>query len=232
MATNTTSLRVHPGIEDVLAHLPISNTTDYAKRQVIYGPDQCPNSVYLVVMGKVGISQRAENGTELLLDIVKPEELFGESAFLGGVRRAERATALDHVRVMTWPIPEMEELVMKRPRLAVAMLQVLTQRNAELARRIESFATDSIERRLARSLLRFSERLGTPEEDGTVSMMPFTHGLLSRYIGTSREVVTQHMNRLRKQGYVSYSRHGILLHLDTLRTWLDRPVVSAAQAAN
>jgi CRP/FNR family transcriptional regulator len=163
----------------------------------------------------------AEDGTEVLLDIVRTDELFGESAFLDVPRRSERAQAIERAELMTWSVSEMEELVTKRPRLAVALLQVLAQRNAEYTRRIESFAIDSIERRLARSLLRFSERLGIQEESGSVSMIPLTHEMLSRYVGTTREVVSHHMNRFRKHGYVNYSRRGISLHRDTLRTVLD-----------
>ena len=144
-----------------------------------------------MVTGKVGISQIAEDGSEVLLEIVRPDEFFGESAIIDVPRRSEQATAIEKARLMTWAVSDMEDLVMKRPRLAVALLQILAQRNAEFTRRIESFSVDTIERRLARSLIRFSERLGTPEEDGSVRMMPFTHALLSRYVGTSRELVTQ-----------------------------------------
>jgi CRP/FNR family transcriptional regulator, cyclic AMP receptor protein len=227
MASSTTSLYLNTRFEDVLAHLPISNTAEYGKGQMIYGPDVVSNRLYLVITGKVGVSQIAENGTEVLLEIVRPDELFGESAFLG-VAPSERATAIEKAKVMTWAIADMEDLVTKRPRLAVALLQILAQRNAELMRRVESFSIDTIERRLARSLLRFSERLGTPEKDGSVRMMPFTHVLLSRYVGTSREIVTQYMNRFRRQGYVSYSRQSILLHCDTLKTVLDRTGAPAA----
>ena len=227
MASTTTSLDLSTRLEDVLAHLPMSNTTEYGKGQMIYGPDVVSNRIYLVVTGKVGVSQIAENGTEVLLEIIRPDELFGESAFLG-IAPSERATAIERAKVMNWAISDMEDLVTKRPRLAVALLQILAQRNAELTRRVESFSIDSIERRLARSLLRFSERLGTPQKDGSVRMMPFTHALLSRYVGTSREIVTLYMNRFRKQGYVSYSRQSILLHCDTLKTVLDRGGVPAA----
>jgi CRP-like cAMP-binding protein len=209
-------------MEDVLEHLPISSITEYRKGRLIYGPGKVSESIYLVVTGKVGISQIAENGREVLLEIVRPDELFGESAFLDLPRLAERAAAVEDVKVMTWAVSDIETLVTKRPRLAVALLQILAKRNAEFTRRIESFSIDTIERRLARSLLRFSERLGTPEEDGSVRMMPFTHVLLSRYVGTSREIVTYYMNRFRRQGYVSYSQRGIVLYGDTLRTVLDR----------
>jgi CRP/FNR family transcriptional regulator, cyclic AMP receptor protein len=217
MASSTTSLELQTRLEDILACLPISRATEYKKGQTIYGPDSLSKSLYLVLAGKVGISQIAEDGSEVLLEIVRTDELFGESAFLDVSRRSERATAVETARLMTWAVSDMEELVTKRPRLAVALLQILAQRNAEFTRRIESFALDTIERRLARSLIRFSERLGTPEEDGSVRMMPFTHVLLSSYVGTTREIVTQYMNRFRKQGYVSYSRHGILLNRDALK---------------
>jgi CRP-like cAMP-binding protein len=79
---------------------------------------------------------------------------------------------------------------------------------------------DNIARRLARSLLRFSDRLGTLDADGSVRMSPFTHELLSQYVGTSREIVTHYMNQFRKKGYLRYSRKGITLHREALRGWL------------
>jgi len=221
MATTTTSPMLSTQTEDLLAHLPMSGATEYRRGETIYGPDQLSKCIYLVVKGKVGISQISDNGAEVLLEIVRPEELFGESAFLGLPRRSERATAIERVTVMTWPVSEMESLIMKRPRLAVAMLQVLAQRNAEFSSRIGSFATDGVERRLARSLLRLSDRLGHPEDDGSVGMMPFTHEMLSRYIGSTREVVTYYMIRFRKKGYVNYSRSGIQLYRDVLKSALN-----------
>lgn len=232
MASATTSYEKPTRIEDILEHLPISIATQCHKGQTIYGPERPSSSLYLVVTGTVGVSQIAEDGRELLLELVRPYELFGESAFLGASRRSELATAIEQTEVMTWAISDMEALVERRPRLAVALVQFLAQRNAESTCRIESLSIDGIERRLARSLIRFSERLGTPGADGATRMMPFTHDLLSRYVGTTREIVTQHMNRFRKQGYVSYSRRGILLHRGAFRTVLDRHAACSAAASD
>jgi hypothetical protein len=94
------------------------------------------------------------------------------------------------------------------------------QRTIDFTHRIESFSVDNIARRLARSLIRFSERLGTPEDDGSIRMVPFTHELLSQYVGTSREIVTHYMNQFRRQGYLRYSRKGIILYRDAFKEWL------------
>ena len=121
---------------------------------------------------------------------------------------------------MTWTTSEIEEIVQKRPKLAIALMQILVQRTLDFGHRIESFSVDNIARRLARSLIRFSERLGTEETDGSVRMVPFTHELLSQYVGTSREIVTHYMNQFRRQGYLRYSRKGIILYKDAFKEWL------------
>jgi len=223
MAAGAMATEPNDRLEDVLSQLPVGGAADYAKAEIVYGPNRPSNRIYLVVSGKVGLSQIGENGDAVLLDVVRPDELFGESAFLDVQRRPDQAEALEKSKLMSWAIPDMEALVMKRPRLAVALLQVMAQRNADFAQRIESFSLDTIERRLARSLIRFSERLGAPEENGAVRMMPFTHEMLSRHVGTSREVITQYMTRFRRQGHLSYSRQGgIVLYLDSLKTVLGK----------
>jgi CRP/FNR family cyclic AMP-dependent transcriptional regulator len=180
----------------------------------------------------VELSQMADDGSEILLDIVGPDELFGESLFHDVPRDSERARAHEKSSVMTWATSEIEDLVTRRPRLAVALLQILAHRNAELTRRIESFAVETIEQRLARSLIRFSERLGTAESDGSVRMLPLTHGLLSRYVGTSREIISHYMNRFRRQGYLNYSRTSIQVYRDALMASLSEPGSPTSQTAN
>jgi CRP-like cAMP-binding protein len=113
----------------------------------------------------------------------------------------------------------------RTPRLGIALLQLLAQRSLDFGNRLESFAVDNIARRLARSLVRFSERLGEENGDGSVLMMPFTHELLSQVVGTSREIVTHYMNQFRRQGYLQYSRKGISVYRDALRDWLRQPAV-------
>jgi len=210
-------------LEDPLAHLPCSTILEYKKGQIIYNQDQPSNSIHLVIDGKVKVCRLADDGRQVVVDIYQPDEFFGESAFLGLAQRTEIAVALENTKVMTWTTNEIEEITMKRPKLAIALLQLLVQRSMDFGYRIESFSVDNIARRLARSLIRFSERLGTRNEDGSVQMIPFTHELLSQYVGTSREIVTHYMNQFRRQGYLRYSCKGIMLYRDALREWLKQP---------
>jgi len=210
-------------LEDTLAHLPCSTILEYKKGQIIYNQDQPSTSIHLVIDGKVKVCRLADDGRQVVVDIYQPDEFFGESAFLGLAQRTEIAVALENTKVMTWTTHEIEDITMKRPKLAIALLQLLVQRSMDFGYRIESFSVDNIARRLARTLIRFSERLGTKNDDGSVQMIPFTHELLSQYVGTSREIVTHYMNQFRRQGYLRYSRKGIMLYRDALKEWLKQP---------
>lgn len=220
MATGPSILAPQKTLEDPLAHLPCSSIVEYKKGQVIYNQDQPSTSIYLVIEGKVKVSRLADDGHQVVVDIYQPDEFFGESAFLNLAHRSEQATAMESTRLMTWSIAEIEDILTKRPRLGVALLQILAQRALDFTHRIESFSVDNISRRLARSLIRFSERLGSQHEDGSIHMVAFTHEMLAQYVGTSREIVTHYMNEFRRQGYLQYSRKGIVLYRDAFKEWL------------
>jgi len=220
LASSSTLVAPQKPLEDPLAHLPCSTIMEYKKGQNIYSQDQPSTSIYLVIEGKVKVSRMSDDGHQVMVDIYQTDEFFGESALLNLAHRAEQACALENTKLMTWTSAELEDILTKRPRLAVALLQILVQRTIEFGHRIESFSVDNIARRLARSLIRFSDRLGTPEADGSMRMAPFTHELLSQYVGTSREIVTHYMNQFRRQGYLRYSRKGIILYRDAFREWL------------
>jgi CRP/FNR family transcriptional regulator len=220
MASTSLPRAYQKPLEDPLAHLPCSSILEYRRGQLIYDQQQPSTAIYLVIDGKVKVFRLADDGHQVVVDIYQPDEFFGESAFLGLPNRPEQATALENTRLMTWSANEIEEIIARRPRLAVALLQILAQRALEFTHRIESFSVDNIARRLARSLIRFSERLGVEEADGAIRMAPFTHELLSQYVGTSREIVTHYMNQFRRQGFLRYSRKGILLYREPFKNWL------------
>ena len=207
-------------LEDPLALLPRSSMVEHKKGQVIYHQDQPSTSIHLVLDGRVKVTRLANDGHQTVIDICRTDDFFGETALLGLPRSLEQATALENTRLMTWTAAEIADIVLKRPMLAIALLQIVVQRTLEYRHRIESFAVDNISRRLARTLIRLSGRLGAPEPDGSYRIAHITHELLAQYMGTSREIVTHYMNKFRREGYLRYSRKGIILFPEAFEEWL------------
>jgi CRP/FNR family cyclic AMP-dependent transcriptional regulator len=219
-------------LEDPLAQLPCSTIITYPAGGTIYSHDQPSTSIYLVIDGKVKVCRPCESGFQVIVDIYQTDEFFGEAALLGLPQRGEISVAIGKTTVMAWTAAEIEEIVMRRPKLGIALLQFVVQRSANFVDRIESFAVDNIAHRLARALIGFSERFGEQADNGSVRIIPLTHELLSQYVGTSREIVTHYMNQFRRDGYLQYSRQRILVRTDEFRDWLrqDTSVVKADSA--
>ncbi len=211
---------VKRNLEDPLAMLPRSSIVEFKKGQLIYNNRQPATNIYLVIEGKVKVSRMGGDGRQVVVDIYQPDEFFGESAFLNLSHRSEQAIALDNTRLMAWTTEEIEEMITSRPRLAAALLQILTKRSMDFTWRIQSLCMDNIAQRLARSLILFADRMGTREKGSLVRMAPLTHELLAQYVGTSREIVTHYMNHFRREGYLEYSRQSIILDRDALKEWL------------
>jgi CRP/FNR family cyclic AMP-dependent transcriptional regulator len=207
-------------MEDPLSYLPCSMIMEYSKGHAIYGIPQVSNYLYLVIDGAVKVYYAARDGRQIVVDVYVPDEFFGESVFLGERRHEQEAVALEATKVMAWSMAEIEASVVRRPRLALALIQFVVRRSVDFAARVESQSTDSMDRRLVRALIGFAQRMGKPCADGFAVMMPFTHELLAQYLGTSRELVTHYMNLLRNRGYLRYSRQDLAINCEMLSEWL------------
>jgi CRP/FNR family transcriptional regulator, cyclic AMP receptor protein len=212
MDTGATESRV----EDPLTYLPRKPLQDVSRGRVIYDRLQPSGNLYLVVSGHVTVATTAEDGRRTIVRIVGAEGLFGESALLGEHACAEQAVALEPASLMKWTTAEIEQQIERGPRLGVALAQYLVERSLELQDRIESMALHKTPERVAIALLQFAGSLGRPMPDGTVRVPSPTHQVIAEYVGTSREIVTCQMNRLRKLAMVCYSRRFIDVNVPAL----------------
>src|SRR5262249_8512670 len=148
-------------------------------------------------------------GCETIGRIVSAEGLFGESALIGTSNRSESAVSLDNVTAMSWTRSEVEAQIEREPRLGIALSQYLVRQCIELQERIESMAAYKTPERVMLSLVQLASTLGTQMPDGSTRLGSLTHHTIADYVGTSREIVTFQMNRLRRQGLLRYSRKTI-----------------------
>jgi len=194
--------------EDPLTYLSRKPVQEFAKGQILYGPDRPVDRLYLLVLGRVKVNVTADDGYETIGRLVSPEGLFGEAVLVGG-RASESAIALDVVTVMSWTRAEIEQQIEREPRLGLALSQYLIRQCIGLQERIESMAVHKTPERVMVALVQLADQMGTSQADGSTRLASLTHHTIAEYIGTSREIVTYQMNRLRRSGMVRYSRRHI-----------------------
>ncbi len=198
---------------------------------MIYGADSRADSLFLLVDGVVMVSRMSAAGGETVLGLERPDSFFGVTGVLGDARRSESAVTLRSCAVMEWPLAELETLMVRTPALGPALMRVVARKLVEAREHIDSLALDFVPQRLIKALLRLGEQFGKRrDESSTIRLMPLSHQILARHLGTSREIVTSHMLRLRKRGLLQYSRAGLEFDPCALQGELQRSRDKAAQA--
>ncbi len=202
--------------EDPLTYLPRKPIQEFGRRRVVYDPNQPPDSLYVVILGRVKLTSISEDGTQTIARIVTAEGLFGEGSLVASPY-SESAVALDNVSVMSWSVAEVERQIEREPRLGLALSQFLIRQCVELQDRIQGMAIYKTPERVMVSLLQLANALGTPTADGAVRIGALTHHTIAEYVGTSREIVTFQLNRLRRLGMLRYSRKHMDIYADAIK---------------
>jgi len=207
----TNNLVNHPN--DALNYLPRRPLLEYPRGHVIYSGSS--DALYLVASGRVKVSNVAMDGCEAILRIVPSEGLFGEACLIDHMG-TERAVALERVQLMSWKRPEIEQQIEKEPRLGLALMEELILSSLEMEERMQAMATCKTPQRVMLSLVQLARRLGEPQSDGALRMAALTHHAIAEHVGTSREIVSSQMSRLRRLGLVKYSRKYIEVYCDAV----------------
>lgn len=203
--------------EDPLTYLPRKAVQEFAKSRIIYDAQNPARDLYVVILGRVKISTTADDGGQTVGRIVRTEGLFGESSLIGPLQRSQTAMALDNATLMSWSRDEIEQQIEREPRLGIALSQYFVRQCLELQDRIESMAVHKTPERVSLALLQLAADLGSPMSDGSLRVASLTHHTIAEFVGTSREIVTFQMNRLRRLGLVRYSRKHIDVYSDAMR---------------
>jgi CRP/FNR family cyclic AMP-dependent transcriptional regulator len=217
--------------QDPLDFLPRKRVQDFARGRLIYGVDKSSRDLYVVILGRVKVSTSADDGCQTVSRMVRAEGFFGEPCLVGPMDRRESATALDNVTLMSWSREEVELQIEREPRLGIALSQYMVKECLELQDRIESMATHKTPERVMLALLQLATDLGTPTPDGATRVASLTHHTIAEFVGTSREIVTFQMNRLRRLGLCRYSRKFIDVYTPAMRDNLKRQGVSIPRGA-
>jgi CRP-like cAMP-binding protein len=198
--------RVH--LTNPVMYLPRKPIKEIGKGRVIYGPENPTDRVYLIVLGRVKVMTTAAEGYETIARILCADDLLGEAILVGG-HSSETAVVLDSATLMSWTRAEIEAQIEREPRLGLALAQYFVRQCLALQERIECVALRKTPERVLLALAQLAELLGTPQPDGAIRVDSLTHQTIADYMGTSREIVSFQMNRIRRLGLIGYNRRYI-----------------------
>ncbi len=172
----------------------------------------------ILLIGRVKVSRVSDDGRELILRVRDPGDVLGELAFIDGHPRLATVTALEPVTALVIPSRAFRAHLERTPRVAVALLEVVTRRFRETTLKREQFTASDTIGRLAARIVELADRYGTPTDAGIVVTLPLSHEELGGWTGASRAGVAHAFRTLRELGWVHTERRRVLVRdLQALR---------------
>ncbi len=175
----------------------------YARGDIIFVKDDPGESMFIVEDGAVRIYVPGTQGADLTLAMMQPGEFFGDLSLLDGRPRSASAEAARKTVLLTLEREDLTELVLSRPKAALAILRVIAERLRETDQMASDLAFLDVSGRLARRLLDLAASNGREWEDGVLINVTITQEELANMIGVTRESVNRNLGMFRRLGLIS-----------------------------
>ncbi len=189
----------------------VSIMKHYDKRQPIFLPRDPSDRVFLLKKGRVKITRLSEEGKELILAVLDTGEIFGEMALFDSDSRTSMAETLEDAYICEISKRDFEDLVKKKPELALRLTKLIGFRRRQLEMKIEDLIFKNVFARLAQVLLNLLKKYGVQRPEGQLINLKLTHAELANLIGATRETTTLYLNQLRDEGILDFQQRKILI---------------------
>ncbi|MBN1692405.1 MAG: Crp/Fnr family transcriptional regulator [Dehalococcoidales bacterium] len=159
--------------------------------------------LYFVVAGVVKVFKTSADGKEQILHVIRPGDSFNDVPVLGGINLVS-AAAMSAAVLNGIKKKDLEALSKEYPRIALNVINVLSQRVQEMIELVEDLSFRNVSGRVAKILL---EHIGT----GGGENPRLTQQEIAAMIGTAREMVGRSFRTLEEEGAIKIERNLIVI---------------------
>ncbi len=182
----------------------------FPRGATIYSEGEPGDALCILNNGLVRLISHSERGRETIVQILKPDEIFGEF-FLSEEKRPFTAVAVEDSSVTMISREQFLKLLSLAPNVALNFIRLLSKRLAGVERGLAESSHTWSYHRLANVLLQLSEKYGETVPGGTLLKLRLTHEDLANLIGTTRETVTTQLNRFARMGLVKRQARRLII---------------------
>ena len=165
---------------------------------IIHLDDVPPQTIYLILDGKVKHIFCDYRGTEKTLLILKKGEIFGEVTYFQNDRNMVVTKAAERCEIAEIDARTFSRLLERHPELYPPLVRLITRKLRIIMHQMQDLAFEPVQVRLVRLLLRLAEQHGIWGDTNSVLIdLDVTHQELANMVGAYRSTVTKAISRLR-----------------------------------
>jgi CRP/FNR family transcriptional regulator, nitrogen oxide reductase regulator len=177
----------------------------------VFYQDDPAERIFVLKSGRIKLYQIADDGQQVLMRVMTPGMLFAAISLVEGAVYPVSAEAAQPSKVLYWSQDTMLKLIERFPPMAINALKILAGHVREFQNRYRELATERVERRLARTVLRLVSQTGRKTEEGVLLDLPLTRQDLAEMTGTTLFTVSRILSQWESQGLVLASRERLVV---------------------
>lgn len=169
---------------------------EYPKNNILFYQGDASGTVFLVISGRVKLTQMNDEGKEVIVSSIAAGGLFGLVSALDGGPRPANAITVEPSYLAKFESDAFLAWLERAQTLHMPMLRELGKKMRQAYSRIGEHALMGVKERLLSALLDIADTEGSPEPEGEIVFTRPTHQELASRIGSSREVVSRLLKEL------------------------------------
>lgn len=143
---------------------------EFNKNQLIYAEGEEPESLWVLLSGKVKKTKEGVGGRVQILRLIRPVQYFGYRAFFANEVYVSSATAIEPSTLGSLPLTLVRDLINSNNRLAWFFIHELSQNLGGSDTRIVNLTQKHIRGRLAEALMALRDNYGYEEDNCTLNI--------------------------------------------------------------
>lgn len=183
----------------------------FAMGEAIFEQGQKADRFFLLLHGRLKVTQVTSDGQQIIVRMVHPGDIFGFAKALKRDDYPGTPTASAESVVICWPTDVWELFVEQNPHMAVNAMQTIGERLQEAHTRMREMATEDVERRVAHAVLRLIEQAGKAEEKGIRIDFQISRQDIAEMTGTTLHTVSRILSAWEGKGLVEGGRQKLLV---------------------
>jgi CRP-like cAMP-binding protein len=167
--------------------------------------------LYIILAGRVKLSQVTSEGHQVIVNYFGPGEGLGIIMALNELPYPLSAEAIEPCIAVGWTRDTMLELMKGNAQLAINGMNMVGRRFTQMQNRFQELATQRVEQRLARALMRLVRQFGRRTEDGVLIDISLSREDLAQMTGTNLFNVSRILSKWETDGLIASGRKRITL---------------------
>jgi CRP/FNR family transcriptional regulator, nitrogen oxide reductase regulator len=195
-------------LDDILAR---AHARHYAKGTPVFSQNEEAHSFFLLLHGRLRVTQVTPHGEQIVVRFVSPGDLFGVAMALGRDSYPGTATAIVDSLALLWPSAAWPELVRRHPVLASNTMRMIGGRLQEAHQRLRELSTEDAERRVAHAVLKLADEAGQASASGMLIDFPLSRQDIAEMTATTLHTVSRIISAWEAAGVIEGGRQKIAI---------------------